>query len=133
MDANRSNRKAFLLVLVVFVLGLALGAVGAYLAGGRVWSAQPVAENHRAKRARILEQLTRDLSLTPDQRKQLEAILADVGAKFQALHQQIAPQTEQVRKQGREQIRAILTPEQRPKFEEFLRKLDEERKKRSER
>ncbi len=42
-------------------------------------------------------------------------------------------QSEQVRKQGREQIRAILTPEQRPKFEEFLRKLDEERKKRSER
>ena len=133
MDANRSNRKAFLLVLVVFVLGIALGAVGAYLAGGRVWSAQPVMENHRAKRARILEQLTRDLSLTPDQRKQLEAILSDVGAKFQALHQQIAPQTEQVRMQGREQIRAILTPEQRPKFEEFLRKLDEERKKRSER
>jgi Spy/CpxP family protein refolding chaperone len=133
MDANRSNRKAFLLVLVVFVLGIGLGAVGAYLVGGRVSSAQPVAENHRDKRARILEQLTRDLSLTPDQRKQLEAILADVGAKFQALHQQMAPQSEQVRKQGREQIRAILTPEQRPKFEEFLRKLDEERKKRSER
>ena len=133
MDANRSNRKAFLLVLVVFVLGIALGAVGAYLAGGRVWGARPVAENHRDKRARILEQLTHDLSLTPDQRKQLEAILEEVGAKFQALHQQIAPQSEQVRKQGREQIRAILTPEQRPKFEEFLRKLDEERKKRSER
>lgn len=133
MDANRSNRKAFLLVLVVFVLGIALGAVGAYLAGSRVWSAQPVAGNHRDKRARILEQLTRDLSLTPDQRKQLEAILADVGAKFEALHQQIAPQNEQVRKQGREQIRAILTPEQRPKFEEFLQKLDEGRKKRSER
>ncbi len=131
MDGNRSNRKAFLLVLAVFVLGIALGAVGAYLAGGRVRSAQPVAENHRDKRARILEQLTRELDLTPDQRKRLEAILEDVGAKYRALHEQIAPQTEQVRKQGRDQIRAILTPDQRPMFEEFLRRLDEERKKRN--
>ena len=33
-----------------------------------------------------------------------------------------------LRQKGRDEIRAILTPEQKPKFEEFLRKLDEERK-----
>ncbi len=36
-------------------------------------------------------------------------------------------------KQGRNQIRQILTPEQLPKFEEYLRKLDEERRKRAKR
>jgi Spy/CpxP family protein refolding chaperone len=35
---------------------------------------------------------------------------------------------DQARQKGRDQIRAILTPEQKPKFEEFLRRLDEERK-----
>ncbi len=32
------------------------------------------------------------------------------------------------RQKGRDEIRATLTPEQKPKFEEFLRKLDEARK-----
>jgi Spy/CpxP family protein refolding chaperone len=35
---------------------------------------------------------------------------------------------EQARQKGRDQIRAILTPEQKPKFEEFLKRMDEERK-----
>jgi Spy/CpxP family protein refolding chaperone len=34
----------------------------------------------------------------------------------------------QTRQKGRDQIRGILTSEQKPKFEEFLKKLDEERK-----
>ncbi len=133
MDANPNSRKAFLLVLAVFVLGIALGGLGMYVAGARVWGARPEVHNYREKRARAVERLTRDLGLTPDQRKQLEAILNDMGAKYQALHEQMAPQTEQVRKQGHEQIRAILTPEQLPKFEEFLRRADEERRKRNER
>ena len=37
-------------------------------------------------------------------------------------------QIEQVRQKGRDQIRAILTPEQKPKFEDFLRELDQKRK-----
>lgn len=133
MNGNQTNRRAFALVLVVFVLGVALGALGMYVAGARVWGARPAAESYREKRARVVERLTHELNLAPDQRRQLEAILADVGAKYQALHNQVAPQTEQVRQQGREQIRAILTPEQKTKFEEFLHRLDEERKRKSER
>ncbi len=36
----------------------------------------------------------------------------------------------QTREDARNRIRAILTPEQLPKYEEFNRKLDEERKRR---
>jgi len=35
---------------------------------------------------------------------------------------------DEARQRGREHIRAILSAEQKPKFEEFIRKLDEERK-----
>jgi Spy/CpxP family protein refolding chaperone len=38
-------------------------------------------------------------------------------------------QRDALRQQGRTRIRAILTPEQKPKFEEFMHNLDEERKK----
>jgi Spy/CpxP family protein refolding chaperone len=126
----RTPRRAVAWVLLVFVLGIALGAMGAYLvAGRRVASAPPAAAGHKERRARFVEQLTREVNLTADQQKQLGTILTDTQAKLRALHDQITPQAEQVRQQSREQIRALLTPEQKLKFEEFLRRLDEERKK----
>lgn len=131
MDANPSNRRAIGLVLAVFLLGIALGALGAYLVGVRVWGARSEGQDHRDRRARMVEQLTQELNLSSAQQKQLNAILADMQTRYAEIHKQIAPQTEQARQQGREQIRSILTPEQKPKFEDFLRRLDEERKKRS--
>jgi len=44
------------------------------------------------------------------------------------IHDQNDARLEQERQKGRDQIRAILTPKQKPKFEEFLRKHDEEKK-----
>ncbi len=135
MDANRTSRKAVVLVLLVLLLGIALGAVGMYLTGPRVWGAraesQPQNASRRERRARLVEQLTQELNLTADQQKQLDTILTDMQAKYQALHEQIAPQSEQVRQQGREQIRGMLTAGQKPKYEDFLRRLDEERKKKT--
>ena len=131
MDANPSNRRAVGWILVVFVLGIALGALGTYLVGARVWGARPMGQDHRDRRVRMVEQLTQELALTSAQQKQLDAILADMQTRYEEIHKQIAPQAEQVRQQGREKIRAILAPEQKPKFEEFLRRLDEERKKRN--
>ncbi len=129
MDASRTDRRAVALVLAVFVLGIALGALGTYLAGGRVWGARAEGRGSHEKHARIVEQLTKELALTPEQQKQLDAILADMRAEYQAIHELMNSQRDQVRQQGRDQIRAILTPEQRSKFEEFMRRLDEGRKK----
>jgi protein CpxP len=80
------------------------------------------------KRAQKVEQLTREANLTPDQRQQLEVILTQLHAEYKAVHEQSDAQIDQARQKSRNQIRAILTPEQKPKFEEFLRKMDEERK-----
>jgi len=73
---------------------------------------------------------TRDLNLNADQQGQIQAILSDMRAKYAALHEKLDPEYEQVRHLGREQIRQILTPEQRPKFEDLLRQIDEDRRKR---
>ena len=129
MDAKRTNRKAVVLVLAVFVLGILLGALATYMAGGRVWAGR---EGHGLRgRARLMEQLTQDLALTAEQQKQLDAILAETRQKYEVLYEPVRAQADLVRQQGRENIRTILTPEQRPKFEEVLRRIDEERKKKS--
>lgn len=129
MEDNGTSRKAAGLVVLVFLLGIAIGALGMHYWGERVWGAQAA----RSGRTKIVEDLTRDVGLTPDQKKQVEAIVDDTRAKFDAIHEQERPQYDQARHDGRSRIRAILTPEQLPKFEDFLRRLDEERKKREQR
>jgi Spy/CpxP family protein refolding chaperone len=129
MSDSSAKRNAALWVAVVFVIGAALGGVFGYFYGHRrVVSAANPPINEQARRARRVEQLTQELSLTSAQSQQLDAILTQLHAEFKSIHEQSDAQINQTRKKGRDQIRAILTPEQKPKFEEFLKRLDEERK-----
>lgn len=132
MNVNQGNRKAAVLVFVVFVLGIALGAVGTYLVTSRVLAARPLANQASLARnpAGTLAMFTRGLDLTPDQQKQLQAIFNETRANYAALHQKLDPEYEQVRRQSRDKIRQILTPEQRPKLEELLHQIDQERARR---
>lgn len=128
MNETSAKRKAALWVGAVFLLGAALGGVLGYVFAHHSVSAanQPLSEPER--RARRVEQLTRDLSLTPEQAKQLDAILLLRHTQARTLHEQADAQVEQVRQMGRNDIRAILSPEQKPKLEEFLKRTDEIRK-----
>jgi Spy/CpxP family protein refolding chaperone len=126
MDANQGSRKAFLLVLLVFALGIALGAVGTYVVTTRVLAARPQL-NTVPNRVALF---TRDLNLNPEQQKQIQEILTETRARYAEIHSQADPEYEKARHEGRQQIRQILTPEQRPKFEDMLRRFDEERRSR---
>lgn len=130
MDANQSNRRAVLLVFVLFVLGIALGSVGTYVVTMRVQAARPQATLAHNP-ARTMAMYTRDLNLSLDQQNQIQAILNDTRSRYAELHEKLDPEYEQVRQQGRERIRQILTPEQRPKFEDLLRQIDEDRRQRA--
>jgi Spy/CpxP family protein refolding chaperone len=127
MNEATAKQRAALWVAVVFLLGVSLGGVVGY-----VFAHHPVSANApltaQERRARKVEELTRAANLTPEQRQQLEAILTQLHSEYKALHEQSDAQIDQARQKSRNQIRAILTPEQKPKFEEFLRKMDEERK-----
>ena len=70
------------------------------------------------------------LNLNPDQQKQIEAILSGTRARYAALHDKLDPEYEQIRQEGRERVREVLTPDQRPKFEDLLRRMDEDRRRR---
>jgi len=114
-------------VAVVFVLGVLLGGLGNHLWGERVWGMRTTSarSNHR----QVIEELTEELALTSEQQKQIVAISDETRATWKALYTPLDPQREQIRLRGRERIRALLTPEQQPKFDEHFRRLDEQRKK----
>lgn len=128
MSGMSVTRKAALWVGVVFLLGAALGGMIGYAFAHHTAQAAPPQMTEATKRAQKVQRLTEELNLTPEQQKQLEVIMAGVQAQYKAIHQSTEPQINEARQKGREQIRAILTPEQKPKFEEFLKRLDEERK-----
>jgi Spy/CpxP family protein refolding chaperone len=122
-----ASRKAALWIAAVFLLGAALGGVSGYVFGHRV-SAAPPQLSDEAKRHQKVAQLTALLTLTPEQQDRLDAIFIDTNTQFQAVHKESDAQIDAVRQKARERIRAVLTPEQLPKFEDFLRKLDTDRK-----
>ena len=117
------NRKAAFFVVVVFVLGLALGGLSMHLAADRFGMG-------REKKSWSVE-LTRELNLTPEQQTQLGGILEETRGKYNAIYDQYKPQLEQARQQGRQKIRGILTAEQLPKFEVWLQRVDEARRKKN--
>jgi hypothetical protein len=129
MSDTSATRKAALWVGLVFLLGAGLGGVLGNVFGVHARNAAPPQLTEIEKRAQKVQRLTQELNLSPDQQKQVEAIIASVQAQYKAIRQSTEPQIDEARQKGREQIRTILSPEQRPKFEDFLKRLDEERKK----
>ena len=128
MSETATTRKAALWVGVVFLLGAALGGVLGYLFAHRPVNAANPPLSEPERRARRVEELTRDLTLTPQQAQQVDAILLQRHTETKAIHDQTEAQLDAVRQKGRAEVRAILTSEQLPKFEEFLKRMDEERK-----
>jgi len=128
-----NNRKALALIILVFVLGVALGAVGHSVADRRVLGArtqQPAFLQPRPNPPRAVSRLTSELDLTPEQQKQIGDILADMQHRYDVVHDQMNPQFAEIREQGHDQIRQVLTPDQRPKFEDFLNRVAEDRRRR---
>jgi Spy/CpxP family protein refolding chaperone len=129
MSETTATKKAALWVGVVFLLGTALGGMLGYIFAHHTALAAPAQMSDADKRAQKVQRLTDEVGLTAAQQTQIDAIMTSVQVQYKAIHQAEEPQIDAVRQKGREEIRAVLTPEQKPKFEELLRRLDEERKK----
>ena len=128
MSGISATRKAVLWVGVVFLLGAALGGMIGYSYAHHLVSAASTPLPEPARRAQRVKQLTELLNLTSAQSQQVDAILQQRHADVKTIHDQTDAQIEQIRQKGRDQLRAVLTPEQKPKFEEFLKNLDQQRK-----
>src|SRR5215467_220589 len=128
MNETPASRKAAIWVVIVFLLGGIGGGMLGYGYAHHSVSAASAPMPEPQRRAKRVAELTQLMSLSGDQAKQLDAILLERHTEVKSIHDQSDAQLEQVRQKGRDQIRAILTTDQKPKFEEFLRKLDAERK-----
>ena len=125
MQNTKTRREAAFLVTIVFALGVLLGGLATHLWGEKVWGHQTAPKT----RDEIVSRLTHEVDLTPDQQKQVTAIVDDTRAQWKALYAPADAQKEQIRQQSRENIRALMTPEQKIKLEAFFHEIDDQRKK----
>jgi Spy/CpxP family protein refolding chaperone len=129
MSETPVPRKAAVWVAVVFLLGALAGGMLGYGYAHRTVAAANAPTSEPERRAKRVAQWTQDFSLSSEQAKQLDGILLELHGEAKAIHDQSDAQMEQLRVKGRDRIRVVLTPEQKPKFEEWLRKRDAERMK----
>jgi hypothetical protein len=128
MSEKTATQKAAFWVGVVFLLGAALGGMLGYVFAHHTAMAAPPQMSDADRRAQKVQRLTQELGLSAEQQTQINAIMITVQGQYKAIHEAEEPKIDAARQNGREQIRTLLTADQKPKFEEFLKRLDEERK-----
>jgi Spy/CpxP family protein refolding chaperone len=105
------------------------GAVSGWFAGSRaarsaVRTPPPMEEFSRYYRERLISKLT----LTEDQKKEIDAILKRTSAEMNASHQQNLARILAARSNRTAQVVAILTPEQRAQYAELEKTYEQERR-----
>jgi Spy/CpxP family protein refolding chaperone len=125
MSEDSARRKATLWVGAVFVLGVTLGGVVGYVFARQSVAAARAPMNEGQRRAHRVEELGRELGLSDSQKQQLDGVLTQIHSEILAARKQCV---EPVWDKGRDQMRSILTPEQKTKFDEYVKRKDEERK-----
>ena len=127
-------RKARLWLALVFLVGAAIGAVFGYSFGYRSYVAtltsqqQPMSEAER--RAKCLADMTKEVDhLTPEQTAKMDDIIKNANASIKSIREKSGADVDVVREQAGNEMRALLTDAQKPKFEAMVQRMDAERKK----
>ena len=79
-----------------------------------------------------LEEMARNLGLSPDQKDRIQQIFESNDGKFKELYTEMHDRLSALRSEIKSQIDAVLTPEQKQKMEAIITKHGEERKRESE-
>ena len=121
------SMKGKILVFAVFFIGIATGVLIADFYDTRVTGTQPApSPNDRAQRAqRDINKFYDYLGLNEEQRAQARQIGEETQDEFRELRQETQPRFQAIEQESRTKIRALLTDEQRFKYDEFRKRRDE--------
>ena len=129
---SETRQKARLWLGLVFVLGAAIGGVFGYSFGHRSYAATqaPAATlSEPERRAKRVAEMTKEVGLTPEQNAQIDQIIHQAHDEMKTIHEKSDADVDVVRQRAREQMRSLLTPDQRPKFEAMVQRWNQEKKK----
>jgi len=127
------RKKAAVWLALVFILGTATGGVFGYSLARRSYAATKIVMPSEAeRRAKKLADMTQSIGLTAEQAQKADGIIKEAQTEIHAIHEKSDAEVDVVRMRTRQEMRTFLTPEQVPKFERYVQRMDEERKKQKE-
>ena len=130
MESNTSKSKARFIVVTVFVIGFAAGALALNLYQQLTRSSANQGPQHGAEF--LVNKMNDKVGLSHNQQDQIRKILDETNEKYKDLRinliepriHDLEPQFNAVRQESRDRIRALLTPEQLPKYEQMIQERD---------
>ena len=126
---NQSSRSVALYLILTFTSGVAVGAFGFW-----TYTARTVAVERDRRpspqefRHRYMEEMQARLQLNPEQTQKLTSILDASELLFRQIADKRRPEYEAIQHNQREQVRAILTDQQKIEYEKFLTERENRRK-----
>ena len=137
-SSTNSQSKARLIVVSVFVIGFAAGALSLNLY--QQLNPSSKREGPRGGAEVLLRKMNDEVGLASDQQEQIKKIIDETREKYRAVREEMDPAIKPfeskfnaVRQESRDRIRALLTPEQLPKYEKMVTDHDKMREQERER
>jgi hypothetical protein len=115
------KRKAQLMIVATFLLGLIVGASGHYLLTGQSLVKQAGLYEG------IVSEIARAVQLDLNQRTQVEQIVNESHQQYEDLRIQLRTEHNAIRDTCRQRIRALLSSEQRLLYDHWIQELDAKR------
>lgn len=138
MESKTSQSKARLIVVTVFVIGFAAGALSLNLYQ-QLTNSKGKDRPHNGAEF-LVNKMNEKVGLTSDQQEQIKKILDETNDKYREIRKDIEPRIKDVvprfdtvRQESRDRIRALLTTEQLPKYEQMVTEHDKMREQERER
>ena len=115
----RSRLAPIMLLVATFALGAFVGGAATSFADRRSH-----ARAHDRPRPSFVERLTKELDLTASERDSIQAVFDRHQPAMDSLWQRMRPEFESERQLIRNEVTALLTPEQQAKYAALIQRLD---------
>ncbi len=124
-EPRKKRAMALGLAAILFAAGAAAG-----VAGDR-WATSHRTGDHRSWERRrpeaLAQQYREDLRLDEAQGRSVEEILRRTWTSIRQAIAPVEPELDRIRRRGDDEIRALLRPDQRPRFEELVAEQERRR------
>ena len=121
-----SSLKGKIIVFAIFFVGIATGVLITNFYETRVTGTGPATSGTRDRISRAERDISKVhdyLGLNEEQRQQVNKILEETRNEVRQFRQETQPRFRSIQEASRARIRAILTDEQRQKYDEFRKNL----------
>lgn len=112
--------KAYLIIVGAFIIGVVTGSLLMNLV---------VAKSLSSQKPPLIEELTRELQLSAEQKNKVDEIYKDSRQRGKDIARVIQPKLDELRVQTRAKVKEILHPKQQSHYENWCVQREAERKK----